>query len=648
MLKVMRDSFQHLKWILVFIVFVFILFIFVDWGAGRAQSGDNENFAARVNGETITLQDFNRATFYLEQRYEQMYGQNLTAEMREALGLPRQVLNSLIDETLLLQEARRLDLEAKPEEIRQKILEMPIFSQDGKFVGPELYERYVRTQLQYPTAAAFEEEMGRNVTLEKIHSALRNSIILTPAAVEAEYRRRNESAKIRYVLLAADPLVESATATPAEVETYYRGHSTDFSHPEQRNVKYLLADLARIRSQVSVTEDEIRARYEAMKGQFQSGESVQAQHILLKVESNATLEQQNAVEKKARDLVVRLRAGADFAALAREHSQDPGSAANGGDLGFFERGRMVAEFEQAAFSTPVGTISDPVKTPYGYHIIRVNEKRPGGLKPLSEVRAQLEAQLRTQKASDSARERIAQAKTRIDQAKPKTDAELRSFASEFVSFNETGWFAKNDPVPGLGRVPALNDWAFSAETGSVGTQIETSRGPIIPYLAEKREPGISPLDEVRDRVANDLKRQKAREAAQKQLQAAFSTANSLDATAKQLSLTPVEANVTRLGVVTGLSGNIQNLINSALGAEAGSVKGPLVVDQGAIVFEVVERKKFDPQEFATTKDSTMQALQEAEFPKLRASLLAALRQKADIEINNSLIQPAAGQPTPAG
>lgn len=645
MLKVMRDSFQHLKWILVFIVFVFILFIFVDWGAGRTQSRDPENFAARVNGETISLQDFNRASFYLEQRYEQMYGQNLNAEMREALGLPRQVLNSLIDETLLLQEARRLDLEANPEEIRQKILEMPIFSQEGKFVGPELYERYVRTQLQYPTAAAFEEEMGRNVTLEKIHSALRNSIILTPAAVEAEYRRRNESAKIRYVLLSADPFVETVSATPAEVEAYYRAHSTDYSHPEQRNVKYLLADLARIRSQVSVTEDEIRARYEAMKDQFQSGESVRAQHILLKLEPNATPDQQSAVEKKARELVAKLRAGADFAALAREHSQDPGSAANGGDLGFFERGRMVAEFEEAAFSAPVGTITDPVKSTYGYHIIRVNEKRPGGQKPLSEVRAQLETQLKAQKASDSARERIAQAKARIDQAKPKTDAELRNFASEFVTFNETGWFAKNDPVPGLGRVPALNDWAFNAETGNVGTQIETSRGPIIPYLTGKRESGISTLDEVRDRVVNDLKRQKARQAAEQQLRAAFSAAKSVDATAKQLSLTPVEANVTRMGFVTGLSGNIQTLINSALEAEAGSVKGPLVVDQGAIVFEVVERKRFDPQEFATTKDSTLQALQQAEFPKLRASLLAGLRQKAEIEINNRLIQPAAA---PAG
>jgi peptidyl-prolyl cis-trans isomerase D len=643
MLKVMRNSFQHLKWILVLIVGVFILFIFVDWGAGGAGSSREETFAARVNGQTVSTSEFQRALVYTKQRYAQAYGQQLTPEMEEALGLPRQVLNGLIDDTLLLQEARRLDLHATDAEIREEIMKMPVFQDNGKFVGPEGYERFVRSNLRYPSAAAFEEDIGRSVTLEKINSALRNTLVVTPALAENEYRRRNESAKIRYVLLSADSLIGTVSATPEESEAWYRAHASDYSHAEQRNVKYMLADLARIRSQVSVTDADLRSRYESMKDQFKSGDAVRASHILLKLERTATPEEQAAIERKANALAAQIRSGVDFATLARQNSQDPSSAAVGGDLGFFERGRMVTEFDQAAFSTPVGSVAGPVKTMYGYHIIKVTDTRPAGFKPFAEVRDQIDRQVREQKALDLARERIAQVKVRIDQGKPKNDAELRAFADDAVSFNETGWFGKTDQIPGLGRAPALNDWAFNAKVGDIGNQTETSRGPIVPYLSGARESGISPLDEVRQRVENDVKRQKAREAAKKQLEGAFAS-RSVDAVAKQFSVTPVEATVNRMGIVTGLSGDVQPLVSAALSAEAATVVGPIVVDQGAVVFEVQERKKFNPQEFAANKASILEMIQQSEAPKLRASLLARLRERADIEINPRLIQSNAQAP----
>lgn len=637
MLKVMRESFQQLKWILVFVVFVFILFVFVDWGAGGARSRQEEPFAARVNGETISLQDYNRALFYTEQRYEQLYGRNLTPEIRQSLGLPQQVINGLVEETLLLQEARRLDLDATPAEVRQQILEMPVLSPDGKFVGPELYERYVKTNLGYPSAAAFEADLSRSVTLGKINNLLLNSVIITPAALEAEYRGRNESARIRYLLLSAEQLLAGISVTPAEVEGHYRANSTSYSHPEQRSVKYLLADLVRIRSQVAPTEAELRSRYEAMKESFKTSEAARVQHILFRVEANATAPEQAAAEKKARDVAARLRAGADFAALAKEHSQDPGSAANGGDLGFFEREQTVPEFEQAIFSTPVGTITDPVKTIYGYHVIRVNQKRAGGYKPFAEVRDQIAQQLTESRAAEVARERIAQVKGRIDQARPRSDADLMNFANDVVSFNDTLWFGRTDPIAGIGRSPALNDWAFKAKVGEIGSQLDTSRGPIIPYLSATRPAGVSPLEEVSQRVEMDLRRQKAREEAKRRLEAVFATAKTVAATGKQLSLEPVEASVSRTGILTGLSGNVQSLIEAALSSEAGAVKGPLVVDQGAVVFEVTERKKFDPEDFARNKDSMRQLLQQNEAPKLRASLLARLRERADLQINPRLV-----------
>lgn len=642
MLKVMRESFQHLKWILVFIIVIFVLFVFVDWGTqGGAGAAAAESYAARVNGETIPVDDFRRALFFTEQRYQQMYGQPITAEMRAAMGLPRQVLNSLVEERLMLQEARDMSLDATAGEVRREILEMPALSPDGKFVGAEAYEGWVKRNTGFPTVAAFEDEIARGVTLDKMNSALRNAVIITPAAAEAEYRRRNESAKVRYVLLSSESLLPTVSATPEEIQANYRAHSSDYSHPQQRTVKYLLADVARLRSQANPTEEEVRARYDAMKEQFKSGDSVRAQHILLRVDANAPAAEQAAVEKKARDLAAQIRRGADFGALARQHSQDPASSTNAGDLGYFERGRMVAEFENAAFTTPDGQVTEPVKTTYGYHIIKVNEKRPGGYRPMSEVRPMIEQQLREQKAADMARERIAQAKVKVDQARPKTDAELRAFADDVVSFNDTGWFGRNDQILGMGRLPALNDWAFNAKAGDVGTQIESPRGPIVPYLASLREPGISALDEVRQKVETEVKREKARQLAKDRLQSTFAGARTVDATAGQLSLTPVESMVTRSGLVTGLNGNVNNMIADALNSEVGVVKGPVTVDQGAVVFEVLERKKFDPQEFAVAKDSLVSQMQQDKVPKLRAALLARLRNAANVEINAKIVEPNA-------
>ncbi|MGZ8851660.1 MAG: SurA N-terminal domain-containing protein, partial [Thermoanaerobaculia bacterium] len=171
----MRDSFQHLKWILVAIVAVFILFIFVDWGAGGARSSsDDVGYAARVNGDTISYRDFNRALYFMEENYKRMYGGQFTPEMAEAMGLNRQVLNSLIDERLLLQQANRLHLTATQEEVRKRILTLPALNPEGHFVGAEVYTRFVTTELRYDSPAEFEDDLAKQITIEKMESAMEN------------------------------------------------------------------------------------------------------------------------------------------------------------------------------------------------------------------------------------------------------------------------------------------------------------------------------------------------------------------------------------------------------------------------------------------------------------------------------------------
>jgi peptidyl-prolyl cis-trans isomerase D len=649
MLKVMRNSFQQLKWILIAIVASFILFIFVDWGAGGAGGGrgPDTSFAARVNGQTVSLRQYERGLYYAQKNYEQMYRQNITEEMLDAMGLKKQVLDSLVDETLMLQQADKLHLGATTEEIRKRILELPMFNPDGKFIGPDLYARYVTGALGFATPAEFEEEIGREITRQKMESAFVNSVVVSPKAAEDEYRRISENAKIRYVLFPANRVISTVSVTPAEVDAQYKANVSRYTHSEQRDVKYLIADFAVLRAQINPADAEIRKRYDASKEDYKTGEQMHAQHILLKLAPNATPAENAAAKAKAGALVAKLRGGPDFAALAKTSSDDPGSATRGGDLGFFSREQMVKEFADAAFSLPIGQISDPVKSQFGYHILRVLEKRPAGYKPFEEVKDQIRGTVVDQMAKDQAREEITRLSVQIQQKKPRTPEEFAAFANARVISNDTQWFGKSDSIAGIGYNPAVTSWAFGAKQGDIGGIIGTKRGPVIPYLFAIRPAGVSPLSEVRDRVEQDTRVAKARDMARAALSREMS-AGTPDAIAAKLGLTAAETTINRSGQGSGLTGDVQPLVEAALSARVGEVKGPIEVGDGAIVFQVQEQNKVDQKKFEENRNAYITSLRQREAQTLRTVLMDRLRKESKIVINNELIAPKAANQRPTG
>jgi peptidyl-prolyl cis-trans isomerase D len=646
MLKLMRDNFQQLKWALLAVVAAFVIgFVYVDMGLGGASRVREQDraYAARVNGETISYREYDRALYYTEKNYEQMYRQPLTAEMIQAMGLPQQVLEGLVDQRLLLQQADRLHLNATPEEVRKRILEIPTLNPEGRFVGNELYARYVTGSLGYQSTAEFEEELGREITLRKIESAMTNAIVISPKAADAEYKRVSENAKIKYIIIPTSREVSNVTVTPAEVEQFYRAHAGKYAHGEQRELKYLLADTNRLRSQIIPSEAELRKRYDASKEDYKRPESAHILHILIKVAPNAKPEEDAAAKAKAENIVKQLRAGADFGKLARENSGDPSSSSKGGDMGFVERGMTVEPFDTAAFSIPMNTISDPIRsTQFGYHIIKVLERQPGGYRSFDEVRPMLAAQVADQTAKDQARDEITKISARLKQSKPKTPAEFTALANDKVSSNDTQWFAKSDAIPGLGNNPALATWAFSAKQGDVGEILGTQRGPAIPYLFGIRPAGISDLSEIRARVEADARATKARELARQKLAAALPAA-SIDDVAKKTGLTAQETTVTRQGYISGFSGDTSALVDAAMSSKVGEVKGPLVMNEGAVVLQVLEQKKVDPKSVDENRAAYTEMLRQQEARSLRTVLLQRLRKGSKIDINPLVTQRNAPQ-----
>lgn len=640
MLKMMRDSFQHLKWILVAIVATFILFIFVDWGAGGANgaAARGNGFAARVNGETITLRDFDRALYNREQSMKQMYGGQLTQEMIDQMGLPKQVLDSLVDQQLLMQEAQRMHLSASSEEVRKQILEIPILNPDGKFVGPEYYQRYISAS-GYQSAADFEDELARYITMQKMESALASSVMVSPKMADAEYRRISENAKIHYVLYPASRESATATVTPAEVEAFYKANQTKYAHAEQRDIRYLMAEFSRLRSQIVPPEADLKKRYEASREQFKVPESAHILHILIKVDPSAAPEIDKAAREKAESIVKQLRAGADFATLAKANSGDPSSSSKGGDMGFVNRAATVPEFDTQAFSIPLNQISDPIRTPqFGYHIIKVLERKPESVRSFEEVKAQLASQVAEQMAKDMARDEASRMAQRLKQTKPATADAFAALAGDKLTSYRTDWFQKNDPIPGLGVNPALSSWAFVAKQGDIGEIVGTQRGIVIPYLAGIREAGTSKLDEIKERVTQDAKMSKARDLARQALANAMAGAPSVDAVAAKVGLKPADTTVNRQGYIGGIQGDTAALVSSAFAANIGELKGPVVAGDGAIVFQVTEQKKVTDAELKSNQNSYMEMLRSQQARSLRTVLLQKLRKEAKVEMNDQVVQ----------
>ncbi|MGZ8867547.1 MAG: peptidylprolyl isomerase, partial [Thermoanaerobaculia bacterium] len=576
MLNVMRERFNQLKWILIAIVAAFVFgFVFIDMGMGGAGGGagaDDRAYAARVNGETITYRDFDRALYYTEQNYRQMYGDQFTPEMMQSLGLEKQVLDGLIDQRLLIQEARRLNLEATPEEVRRRIMLIPTLNPDGKFVGAELYTRYVTGQLGYQSAAEFEDELARDITTSKMESALQSSIIVSPKAAEAEYRRINEVAKIRYVLYPAAREMANVSATPAEVDQFYKTNQAKYAHGEQRMMKYLVADFARLRTMIQPTDAQLRQRYDANREQYRSGESARIQHILIKVDPTAAPDVDAAAKTRADSLVAQLRAGADFAALARQHSGDPSSSGQGGDMGFVERGQTVEPFDRAAFSIALNTVSDPIRTQeYGYHIIRVSERRPAAARPFEEVRPMLISQVTDEMAKEQARQEVARISSVVRNKKPATADEFAALASDKISANDTQWFSRNESIPGIGNNAQITQWVFGSKQGDVGDPIGTSRGIVVPYLAGIRAAGVAPLAEIRQRVEADARAAKARDIATSALRAAAAGAQAIDAVAAKTGLTAADTQVSRQAAIGGFTGDTTELVKAAMAAKQGEM-----------------------------------------------------------------------------
>src|SRR5947209_19535807 len=503
MLDKMRRHKSWLKWSLGLVCLAFIIFYIPDFLRGTGADAASGDTIARVEGRDISAGEFRRTYQAQLQAYRAAYGANMSEQMLKQLGIEQQILQQLVEERAALAEADRLGSRASDEEVRRRILAMPAFQDSGQFSGEPRDQQLLRMQRPPMTPSEFEENVRRGLTVEKLRAAITDWLSVTANEGEQEYRRRNDKVKLAVVIFTADSLRKDVTAGDAEIAGYFEAHKTDFKIPEKRRIRYLLIDIEALKAKINVPPADIDRAYNNNIEQYTTPEQVRASHILLKTEGKDDA----AVKAKAEDVLKQAKAGADFAELAKKYSEDEASAKQGGDLDYFGKGRMVPEFDQAAFSMEPGTISDLVKTQYGYHIIQLVDKKPGTTRTLAEVRPQIADQLGYERAQAQAAD-LAQAVEK-EISKP---ADLDRVAkARGLQVQESGLFARDEPILGLGASPEAGGRAFDMKQGEVSSAVRTSRGFAFLTLVGKQDPYVPKLEEVKTRVRDEVLKQKARE-----------------------------------------------------------------------------------------------------------------------------------------
>jgi peptidyl-prolyl cis-trans isomerase D len=649
MLKTFRENFKHLKWVLWAVIAVFVIFVFADWGMGAAGGGGGGvDFAAKVGSSKITEMEFRREYVQAEERYRQMYGQSFSPELARAMNLPTQVLNTLVDRRLLRAETERLGLSVSDAEVTARILRMRdqqgnlLFVKDGAFVGEVIYRRMLAGANLSPEG--FEADTREQALMEKLNRFVTESSFVGEDELRADFEGRTVKAKIAYALVPA-PALSPESIPDAEAEALFKLSPGNYQLPERRKGKYLLVESAQLRAEVArkVTDADIAAEYSKNLDSYRKGEEVNVRHVLYKADGTPAADA--AARAKADSAVKRLKGGADFAALAKAESEDPGSKDSGGELGAVSRGRMVKEFEDAAFGAAQGDIVGPVKSPFGFHVIQVTGRSAERVQPLFEVSSSIRGRLEESRASDEARRLARELADRVGKlGKRPTDDDLRKLTRPGVTFNETELLARADAPAGIGPNPGFMQLLFELPVGEVSDPVATARGEAILKPTEVRAAGPAAFADVKARVKVDLVRKKQQETALAAARAAMTPGASLETVAQTAGVkveTP-EA-FPKAGPVPGL-GTSKALLDAAFSETPGETKGPVwVADRGAAVFRVLEVTPFDAEAFAKQKTEALDRLRQQKAGRLFQALVQRLRADARIEVNKELLARFSGQ-----
>ncbi len=467
-----------------------IIVVFIFWGVGGKNKGAL-NAVATVNGKSITLQEFDQAYQRTVDNFRNQFGGSLPKGFIESFNLKKQVVHDLIQKMLLQQGGNNMGIFVSTDEIQGAIKEMGVFQSNGVF-DTTRYQDVLKSSRLTPTK--FEEGLKSDLLLTKIGSALAQFARVTPFELDDRYQFDNNEIRLEYVVFDPADYTGKVPVNDELLKQYFEKNNEKYMTQPQIKLKYLSFPLKEEMDSITIPAEEIKHYYDTHQEEFGQLEKRRASHILLKTAGKDKQARRVEMEK----ILEKARAGEDFSALARQYSED-GSAPQGGELGFFSRGEMVKPFEDAVFALKKGDVSDIVETPFGFHIIKLDDIQPAEIKPLQSVKNDIEIKLKKQQAVNKAFEKANEAYEKIIFA-----GSLMKYADSFkVVLSQTDFFTQSAPPASLANNSSVIETAFSLKKGELSSLIESPEGYTILFVEDRKESVIPPLAEVKKQVEKD-------------------------------------------------------------------------------------------------------------------------------------------------
>lgn len=481
---------KRTKSVYVLLIFGAIIIVFIFWGSGPGgDDGRGGNVVAVVDGEPILLKDYLDVYKRQVEYYRNTFKDQFTDEMAQRLNLRYTSIEILINRTLAVMDAEAEGIRAGKGEVRELIAQMPAFNLDGVF-NEEQYFRVLEANRLDP--AGFEKSIGYDIIAAKMKEKVTSDVTVTETELRDAYFRENRRIDLEYVTVDPAGFSDAIEVGDDEARAYLADNSSGFVVPLKMKAFYAHAGFNDFTAGVEVSGEEISEYYEKNPVQFERPAEARASHILIRPDPDA-VDMEEAGQRAmsmAEDVLKRVRQGESFKQLALKFSQDPGSAAKGGDLGWFPRGVMLKPFEDAAFSLAVGEVSKVVKTGFGYHIIKLEERREAGFVALDEVAASIKARLKGEKGREAAETVMEGLQGPFINAKSVEDLEKAVGEVPGVRFTLTPGFYEDDREVLLAREPRFRDIVFTMNEGDVTRPVETAEGFYMIKILEKVEPHV--------------------------------------------------------------------------------------------------------------------------------------------------------------
>jgi len=558
--------------------------------------------------------------------------------------LMQQAAQSMITSKAITFEADRMGLAVSDDELRDYLhqgqLGQLLFP-NGNFIGQQAYEQFIESQFNI-SVQDFEQEVKAQIAQQKLISAIGGAITVSDKEVTTQLETEDTKIKFDYAVLTLDDVKKQINPTDAELKAYYDKNKQMYvnSIPEKIDAKYILIDTKKLAETVDVTPDELQKYYSQHQDDYRLPETVTVRHILIKTptpDANGKVDQKavDAARAKADDVAKQLQGGANFADLGKKYSEDPGSAKDGGLLPPITRGRTVPEFEQAAFNTPVGQTTGVIRTSYGFHIIRVEAKQQARLKPLEEVKVEIEPILKQQKAAAQS-----QSVANTIQTLARTEGMDKAAKDKNLTVATTGMITQTDQLPGIGSAPDFMNALFGAKKNDPPATASTPMGYAVYQVTEIQPPQTPTFDQIKAKVEEQFKDERAQGMLAQKTQELSDRAHSAHDLAKAAK--EVGASVKTSDLVDKTSqvpdiGAMNGAVSVAFGLKSGDISGPIQAGANGVVLKVIEVHQPTPEQMKQDWEKAKEALVEhkrEEYENLYVeNLRNTLEKEGKIKIN---------------